>query len=53
MKSSHPKLWYKDLTLYVYILLEILVILYWFKDPAHRSGGESRINWPQPSPAKP
>ena len=37
----------------VLILLAILGVLLWLKDPAHRYSGESRVGWPPPARAKP
>ncbi len=37
----------------VLILLATLVIILWFKDPAHRYTGESRVGWPPPPHGKP
>jgi hypothetical protein len=37
----------------VFALLATVAIVAWFSDPAHQAQGESRINWPPASPAKP
>jgi hypothetical protein len=34
-------------------VLAFLVIILWFKDPAHRYSGESRVGWPPVSSTKP
>jgi hypothetical protein len=35
------------------ILLALIVVILWFKDPAHRYSGESRVGWPPASSTKP
>lgn len=35
------------------ILLFLLGVILWFKDPAHRYHGKSRIDWPPPVQPKP
>lgn len=35
------------------ILLAFIVVILWFKDPAHRYSGESRVGWPPASSTKP
>jgi type II secretory pathway component PulM len=37
----------------VFVLLAALVLVLWFMDPAHRTSGESRIDWPPASSTKP
>jgi hypothetical protein len=37
----------------VLILLTLFAVLLWFKDPAHRYSGKSRVDWPPVAPAKP
>jgi hypothetical protein len=37
----------------VIILLALITVIFWFKDPSHRYSGESRVGWPAPAPAKP
>jgi len=37
----------------VLVLLAILAIILWFKDPAHRYSGGSRVGWPPPAQTKP
>jgi hypothetical protein len=35
------------------VLLLVLAVILWFKDPRHQDSGPSRIPWPAPAPAKP
>ncbi len=35
------------------VLLAFIAVILWFKDPAHRYSGESRVGWPPSAPAKP
>jgi hypothetical protein len=37
----------------VLVLLSILVVILWLKDPAHRYNGKSRVDWPPPAQSKP
>jgi hypothetical protein len=34
------------------ILLSILAVLLWFKDPEHQYSGHSRVGWPPPAQPK-
>jgi hypothetical protein len=37
----------------VLLLLALLGIVLWFRDPSNWHSGPSRIPWPEPAPAKP
>jgi hypothetical protein len=51
MKIRRPTSRDQMLFMIVLILLSLLAIILWFKDPLHRYSGESRVGWP--APAKP
>jgi hypothetical protein len=53
MKARHPMPRDQVMFMAVLILLSLLAIILWFKDPAHRYSGESRVGWPPAAPAKP
>jgi len=53
MKASRPLSGDQRRFMVVLLLLAFLTALLWFKDPAHRYSGQSRIGWPPPAPAKP
>jgi hypothetical protein len=53
MKARRPLSRYQLMFAAVLILLSLLAILLWFKDPAHQYSGKSRVGWPPAAQPKP
>ncbi len=53
MKPRRPMPRSQLMIMAVLIALAMLVVLLWFNDPDHRPDGKSRVDWPEPTPAKP
>ena len=53
MRTRRPMPRHQVMFMAVMILLCLLAVILWFKDPAHRYSGQSRVGWPPASPAKP
>ena len=53
MKTRHPVSSDQVMFVALLVVLALIAVIFWFKDPAHRYSGESRVGWPPPAPAKP
>jgi hypothetical protein len=53
MRTRRPMPRAQVMFMAVLILLSLLAVILWFKDPAHRYSGKSRVGWPPAAPAKP
>ena len=53
MKTRHPVSGDQVMFVALLVVLALIAVILWFKDPAHRYSGESRVGWPSPAPAKP